>query len=552
MENIYLQPYTKRAEAKVFNFRPFLFTAVFFAVGVLIAYLCTYQDVSPWWCLSLLPIFVFGSFLFLDTAPIKRILLGALGLAVAFFIGYGALGVQMSSYQQGGCYNGDCVVFGRVVESVEQGDVAWISVDRVKVDGEKTTGKVRAYLRMEIGNKPALGDKVVLHGEIHDNTKEFNATRIDENYRHTIYVDSYTISGHSFDLFLSVKNRVKQVLYTGMDENSASVTMAVMSGDTSGMQAETLANMRYGGIAHIFAVSGLHIGALFGFCVWLIQKTKLKRLLGIYRFLFLAGVLLFYGGVCGFSASVTRAVLTCLILYATTLAGLGSDVLERIAISALVVMLLSPVSLFCVGFQLSFSACIGIALLKTPISASIYGVGKLFKKKQNIDIDMDMDSQNHPPSLGAQAVKKCVDFFSVTLSAQLATAPILLSAFGYLSGWGLLLNCIFVPVLSAIFSLLLLLCTVACILPLFFAKFVLSFPSALFTLLLLVFEIADFSKFCIQDVTLAKSAVVFYYLALLFITDKWNMAKPKKCVFALLCALLCAFVVFLTNCGGIP
>ena len=543
MENIYLQPYSKRAEAKVFNFRPFLFTAVFFATGVLLAYLCKYQGVSLWWCLSLLPILAFGAFLFLDTAPIKRIL-----LATAFLMGYTALHIQVNTYQQGDCYNGECVVFGRVVETVEKDDIAWISVDRVKVDGQKTAGKVRAYLQMEIDNQPTLGDIVVLHGEIRDNTKEFSAMHIDENYRHTIYVDSYTITGHSFDLFLSVKNRVKQVLYAGMNEDSASVAMAVMSGDTSGMQAETLENMRYGGIAHIFAVSGLHIGALFGFCVWIIKKTKLKKLLGIYRFVFVAGILLFYGGVCGFSASVTRAVVTCLLLYGATLAGLGSDGLERIALSALVVMLLSPVSLFRAGFQLSFSACMGIALLKTPISTGFYGIGNLFKKKKDIEID----AENHPPSIRAQAVKKCVDFFSVTLSAQLATAPILLSAFGYLSGWGLLLNCIFVPVLSATFSLLLLLCAVACVLPLFFAKFVLSFPSALFTLLLLVFEVTDFSSFCIQGVTLVKSAVIFYYLALVFITDKWNMSKSKKCVCAILCALVCVFALFLTNCGGIP
>ena len=127
-------------------------------------------------------------------------------------------------------------------------------------------------------------------------------------------------------------------------------------------------------------------------------------------------------------------------------------------------------------------------------------------------------------------IRAVVSFLAVSLSAQIFTAPILLSAFGYLSGWALLLNGIFVPVLSTCFSALLALALLSCLLP-FLANILLYLPALLWTILTLLFEIVDFSKFCITDVKIAGGAFVLYYLTLSFLTDKWNLKPFLKKLF---------------------
>ena len=60
----------------------------------------------------------------------------------------------------------------------------------------------------------------------------------------------------------------------------------------------------------------------------------------------------------------------------------------------------------------------------------------------------------------------------------------------------------------------------------------------LWNALVLVFEVVDFSRFCIAGIELSGGAVALYYCALLFLTDKWNLNSfLKKVCFVGLCLL---------------
>jgi competence protein ComEC len=173
-------------------------------------------------------------------------------------------------------------------------------------------------------------------------------------------VESCVVVGKKFDFFGSIRTRIAEVLYRGMDIETASVTMAVLTGNTAGIEDGLLENMRYGGIAHIFAVSGLHVGDLFAFCLFFTSKTPLRKMPKIARFFLVAFLLIFYGGICGFSASVIRATVLCLVGYAAKLLGVSVDRFEALGVGGVIVLLISPVELFSPGFQLSFLACLGI------------------------------------------------------------------------------------------------------------------------------------------------------------------------------------------------
>ena len=548
MKGVHDKLNTLAAEAKIFNFRPLLFTAVFFALGILLAYLCGYANVSYWWLCSLIPLVGIGVFFFIGVYPLRRIFYVVLALLVAFAIGFCSLRLQLRAFTSANDYKGEYQAVGRVVETVQTDGVLRLTLDRVHIQSQEQNGKLVVYLPASF-SEIRLADKVLVSGRIQSVANGKSVYYASENIKYVMNAERCTVVGHSFDLFLSIRNRLKTVLNAGMEEQAAAVAMAVMAGDTSGIQTETLENMRRGGIAHIFAVSGLHIGALFAFCVWLTKKTKLKMSGGFVKFCFAATVLLFYGGVCGFSSSVVRAITMSLVLYWATLLTIGSDALERIAFSAIVVLVVSPISLFAVGFQLTYVACLGILLLKRPIYEGIDGTGKAIWRwiTHSPKPVKRVDGERHPPTIKQEIYRKCLQFFSVTLSAQIATAPILLHAFGYLSLWALLLNCLFVPLVSATFSLLFSVSAIACILPLVCSEFLLYLPSVIWSLTLFVFETADFSAFCIENVALSVGSVGLYYLGLLFVTDKWNMDRKVK-IFLLSVSFVGAFfALFLAN-----
>jgi hypothetical protein len=253
--------------------------------------------------------------------------------------------------------------------------------------------------------------------------------------------------------------------------------------------------------------------------------------------------------------------------YAAKLIGTSVDKFEALGVAAIFILLLSPIDLFLPGFQLSFLACLGIFLWCKPLEK--WGnhvcdeMGKrvrAFQEKrrrneENIGVEVavagagkSVDNQEKAlVSLSVKARQAVVSFLSVSTAAQIATAPVLLQTFGYLSGWSLLLNCIFVPFISAVFSLLLVGVTVACFLPLSASPIVLYLPNVIWSAALLVFEGFDFSVFMLKGVTLTAGAFICYYGALSFFSDKWNLTAKQRKVFGLLCAVGFLAVVLIGN-----
>ena len=442
-------------------------------------------------------------------------------LLFAFFIGLGSYALQMCTYFDGGRYNGTYFVSGRVETRILDGDLCRVVLSDLEIDGNTEKGKLVAYLPYTYYEKLALSDHVAVYGKVKsydvDMDDAYFAYAVESNTRFQMNGESAVVIGHTFRLFPYLRDRIQTTLFACMDETVASVTLAVLTGDDVFMDNGLLDNFRYGGIAHIFAVSGLHVGALFAFALAFMKTKLLKRSPKFLRFTLVAVLLLFYGGICGYSASVIRAIVMCLITYAFSLIGLITDAGENIGAAAIVVVLLSPTSLFTAGFQLSFAACFGIAWLSRPI------LNRLVKP-----IPINEDGDTSPLSVRQSVWRAACSFFAVTISAQLATAPIQLITFRYLSGWSILTNCIFVPLISAVFSVFLLIVTVACLLPTSWATVLLYVPNVVWSVLLLAFEVFDFSRFALTEVSVGWSATICYYLGCSFMTDKWRLGKPAK------------------------
>ena len=142
---------------------------------------------------------------------------------------------------------------------------------------------------------------------------------------------------------------------------------AELTGDKSAMDdGDTLA-MPETGLAHLFAVSGLHCAFLVTLLALLISRRQ--RLLCAVTI----PLLLFYMVMVGMSPSVVRACIMQIFLLIAPLFRRGSDPLTSLAAALLVILLCNPFAAASVSLQLSFSATLGMVLLSPRLYKLLTG-----------------------------------------------------------------------------------------------------------------------------------------------------------------------------------
>lgn len=165
-----------------------------------------------------------------------------------------------------------------------------------------------------------------------------------------------------------VSRAVKEKINTLWQGDAAAVIMAELTGDKSNMGDDLYAAVRDVGLAHIFAVSGLHCAFLVSMITLLVPSHK-RRI----NFFILTAVLLFYAAMVGYTPSVVRACIMQTALLAAPLFKRESDGLTALGGALLLIILLNPYAVFSISLQLSFAATLGILLLTPRIYAAITG-----------------------------------------------------------------------------------------------------------------------------------------------------------------------------------
>ena len=433
-----------------------------------------------------------------------------------------------ADYENAPAFEGKCLVTGTVreVSAVERG---WrLTLDGVSVFNAEgiAAAEHKMYLYVYGGEDFSAGTRVRFTAEIE--TLDFivygdvNASAVLDGvkYRASVPASGAERIGKEFDLFGAVRDGMRSAVFSGMEDEQARLAYAMLTGDDSLMDEGLLDGYRYGGVAHIFAVSGLNIGIIYGLMLIPLKKFRVRAAV---RVPVIAAVLLFYTGVCGFSASPVRAAVMCAALSLSDANGMKYDALNSVSFAALAVMLVNPVYFYQVGFRLSVAATGGLIVLGGALS-------RLFARIP------------HVPEKLSSAVAVC-------LSAQLATFPVLLDAFGYVSALGLLLNLIFVPLASAVYAVLFVCAVFACMLP-FGAGVLLWLPEILLVLLELPVRAFDWEFLLICGFSFGGFAAL-WFLLLFFLSDKVNLkAVPKAVGAVLLSAVLAAGMAFQNAAGG--
>lgn len=338
-------------------------------------------------------------------------LLAATFVAAGFFL----CSASISAIRRGEVENGRYSVCGEVVSVSVKDGYKSIIIDSCTADGVKT-GKISVKTKDDV----RLYDRVEFTARL-SAAREKNAglsfyyrnagvSSVAEGY------PSVKVSGRKNSLSAKVNDFLFDVF--GESENGG-VAVALLSGDLSGVDHDTLENYRMTGIAHVFAVSGMHVGLLFTALSFLLGKLPGKKTVKSVATSF---ALFFYSYLCGGSASSLRAAVMCSVLGASRALGEKSDSLNAFGLSAIVTLFLDPVDLFTVGFMLSYAACFSLIVLAPALNRRLAFL----------------------PDSFASAL-------SVTAAAELFTLPIAISSFGRFNFISLLVNLAVLPVVSFLY-----------------------------------------------------------------------------------------------------
>lgn len=497
---------------KIANIRLPLIFAIALIVGILLGYLFIRIEISLFYIIALVPFTAIISIIFLCFSKRKMLVLSIITI---IFVAVGAVSsyTKIDNFNTKELINGDTyTISATVCEKGSYDGGEYITVKNISADGRKINGKMRVYLAYAYGDFCEVGYKVNFSAKITVNDTfpygklNYNALK---NIKYRCNVNGGLSSSYRFSLFGSVNRAIRNTLYQNLDEATASVVYAMLTGNTDGIEEGTLTAFRYGGIAHIFAVSGLHIGIIYGLLSALCKRLKLNRFIG---FAVCILPLFLYSGVCGFTVSSIRAFIMCTVSALARLAFSKYDSLNSLSVAVIFILLFNPLNLMSVGFQLSVCAIAGIVLLSKNLA-------RPFKR----------------------VPKKIKSAVSVSLSAQAGTMPVLLAQFGYLSGAGILLNILIVPLLSTIFAFLFVFTLISLILP-FAAPFVLPNAAAPLELIISFLTGAGFEKALIKGFG-AGAFLPVYYLGLFALSDKFNLKFFERLI-AVFCtiAFLCTYV----------
>lgn len=166
-----------------------------------------------------------------------------------------------------------------------------------------------------------------------------------------------------------IKTSAKDVLIDD-DTTISYIGYSMLFGDKTVLSKDVLSTFQTTGVAHLLAVSGLHVSIIVMAISFLMKKLKLSN---IVQLIILLVSLLFYSYLCDYSVSVLRAAMMAIILAYSKIRGKAYDNLSVLAFVALVLLLINPLYLFNISFILSFSAVLSIYLLTSPFN-------RLFRK----------------------------------------------------------------------------------------------------------------------------------------------------------------------------
>lgn len=236
--------------------------------------------------------------------------------------------------------------------------------------------------------------------------------------------------------FTTLREEINAKLAKIEDDDQRGVAMALLTGERSAVPEDTLEAIRDAGIAHLLAISGLHVGLVAGF-IFLVVRLLLAAVpsLALYwpikkiAAIFGLAAAVFYMLLVGAPMPTQRAVIMTGVVFIAILFDRNAISFRLAALAAMFVLLIRPQSVVEVSFQLSFAAVLSLIAFYT------------FLRKR-------YSHWMYSPHLLMRPMLYVWGVILTTLIASLATAPLTFYHFQHFASYSHLSNLVAVPLTS--------------------------------------------------------------------------------------------------------
>lgn len=245
------------------------------------------------------------------------------------------------------------------------------------------------------------------------------------------------------DRLAVLRRNIKNTLTKTFPEDTVPFAKALLLGDTSDLTYKVDADLKISGVRHVVAVSGLHISIVFGLLSMVTFRRRFLTALAGYPLLF------YFAALTGFTPSVTRACLMFGLVLLAKLTDREYDGPTALSFAVLVMLVLNPMVITAVGFQLSVASVAGIFLFTPGIVVWLRSFCGEFKGK----------------SFRGWLIRGSTASVAVTLGATVLTTPLCAYYFGMVSLVGVVTNLLTLWLISGIFYGIMAVCLMFTVMP---------------------------------------------------------------------------------------
>ena len=231
---------------------------------------------------------------------------------------------------------------------------------------------------------------------------------------------------------------IAKSLTENIGSDHSGLPIALLTGDRSSISPGVTDDFRSAGMAHLLAISGLHV-SLVGGGVMAFAALAFGRRRHLHLLLPLATVLV-YAALAGFAPPITRATIMFSMFVLGIFLGRGSSTLAALALAAMLMIAFDPAILTSLSFQLSFAAMLGISFVVPALSS----IGELAAVER---------LPNERNTLLSRVKRFAVGSLAVSIASTLGTLPLIALHFDAVPIWGPLATLVAVPAMPVLITL---------------------------------------------------------------------------------------------------
>jgi len=267
---------------------------------------------------------------------------------------------------------------------------ARVVLNNLRIDDlppEQLPKKIRLNIRTKIKGELAPNARVLLTAKLYPPPNPNVVGGF--NYAKWLYFRQIGATGHAMSRvkvlrtapdqthIATMRHNIKQNILGQLSPNHGAIANAMLTADKSFIDKNLYNNLRISGVAHLLAISGLHISLVAGFIFFVMRfglslvpalanHVNTKKLAAVTSILASFAYLL----IAGFPVSATRAFIMIGLILLAILTDRAAQPLRSVAIAALFILITKPEAIMEPSMQMSFSAV--IALLAVYDFASKY------------------------------------------------------------------------------------------------------------------------------------------------------------------------------------